>query len=170
MERDISLWRPVSLLQNFPKCWRLETVKLKEPTIPLIKMSFISMKINLQVRLSVIRMVSHENWFSHWGRENSEMVYFVRKREKNEQLCQKSWNWSLVTPACNYAVAMATLKVVDTQLNIKTYPLLKISTLPFPQPFEGLNNTISWSFLVGNKITNGNFKLTLSRQNMVFRW
>ena len=45
------------------------------------------------------------------------MVYFVKKLGKNEQLCQKSRN--LVAPACDYAVAMAALKVVDTQLNIK---------------------------------------------------
>ena len=46
------------------------------------KMSFICMKINLHVRLNVIWMVLHENLFSHWGREYSEMVYFVKKLGK----------------------------------------------------------------------------------------
>ena len=75
------------------------------------------MKINLQVRFIVIRMVSHEKSFSHSGRENSGMIYFVTKLGKNEQLCQNSLN--LVTLTCDYTVAMATLKVVDTQLSIK---------------------------------------------------
>ena len=42
----------------------------------------------LQVRVIVIKMVSHENSFSHCGKEDSEMVYFVKKLGKNEQLCQ----------------------------------------------------------------------------------
>ena len=45
------------------------------------------------------------------------MVYFVKKLRKNEQLCQNSCN--LATPACDYVVAMATLKVVWTLKVVK---------------------------------------------------
>ena len=55
---------------------------------------------------------SHEDLFSHWGRENSEMVSFVKKLGKNEQSSQKGLN--VFTPPCDYAAVMATLKVLDT--------------------------------------------------------
>ena len=48
----------------------------------LLKISFVCMKINLQVKLIVVRMVSHENLFLHRGREYSEIVYFVNDCEK----------------------------------------------------------------------------------------
>ena len=40
------------------------------------------MKINLQVRFIDIRMISHENLFLHKGRENSEMVFLLKKLGK----------------------------------------------------------------------------------------
>ena len=73
----------------------------------------------------------------------------------------------MLTPACDYAVAMATLKVVDT---IKYQNFGECSTDSF------------WSFSVIEKIPRlkslfqlttklqiGNFELKLCRHNMVFR-
>ena len=48
----------------------------------LTNTSLIYMKINLQVRLIVIRMVLHKTSLSQRGRENSEMVYFVKDWKK----------------------------------------------------------------------------------------
>ena len=80
------------------------------------------MKINLQGRLIENKLAGetycHNNGFARKlaGKENSEMIYFLKKLGKNEQLRQKSWN--LVTHACDYAIAMAPLKVEDTQISI----------------------------------------------------
>ena len=120
-----------------------------------VSVSLICMKINWQVRFIAIRMVSHGNLFTHWGRENSEMVNLSRNWEKNEQLCQKSWN--LVTPTGDYAAAMVTLKVVNAQLNneisarddwtapesfnvVELIPFLDFyppPPHPLPSPFQG---------------------------------
>ena len=95
---------------------------------------------------------------------------FCQETGKNELLCLKNF----VAPSCDYAVAMATLKVVDTQLNIRisardewTFPesfniieeitfskLLPPSPTP---PFEGKSNFLV--LLVGDKFTNWQFRV-----------
>ena len=66
----------------FPSCLLPFFVSKRVP-LQIMKMSLIFMKINLEVKLIVIRMVFHINLFSHWGREKSETVYFAKKIGSN---------------------------------------------------------------------------------------
>ena len=80
----------------------------------VMKMSLIYVKINLQVRLFITDNAGFrtKTRFHTKAERTRKWSILSETGKNNEQLCQNSC--SLVTPACDYAVAMATLKVVDT--------------------------------------------------------